>query len=116
MAQVHQLYVRNYTRPCKFEGLALHQVERRGERFFTGLLDGEVELEFDDEGNWSWGLIDLRTDNCKHGNNMRWDTVALDPDADEHLILCIYDALDRSWGANRVAAWIAEYLADAQAA
>ncbi len=116
MATVHKLHISHHSKACKFEGLALHQVSRRGETFSTGLLDGTVTLEFDDDGNWNWGLIDLRTDNGRMGNNARWDVVALDPDADEHLILCIYDALDRSWGSERVAAWVAEYLVDVEAA
>lgn len=94
----------------KFEELPLFTTAHAGVQFFTGLLDGEFTVQFDQAGEWIISDVALKVDNGKLGSQAECKIVTLDGDKNEQLYLVILDALTDRY-AGSIPYWISEELA-----
>lgn len=106
MAQIITL-PRTMSLTRQFEELSLFtEKTASGDLFCAGLLDGSVEISYDQEGDWHIADIHIEVENYKRGPANRSKTVRIDADNQPALYWLLLDVLTDTY-ANSIAEWIA---------
>jgi|SRR6267154_2092271 len=78
----------------KFEELPLFRSVHAGETFFSGLVDGEYEIDFDQSGEWSISDVWIRADNGRCGLAAAGRLVNIERFDDERFHWILLDAIE----------------------
>jgi hypothetical protein len=97
----------------QFEELALFtEKTAAGDLFYAGLLDGEIEVAYDRDGDWHIANIDIKIENGRIGENACAKFVNVNPDDAPALYWLLLDRLTDVYAAT-IAEWVAWELAEA---
>jgi hypothetical protein len=96
----------------KFEELAVFWHFHNGMPFRAALVDGEFEIAFDAEGDWSISDLWISADNGRLGSEAEGRIFPLNAKTDERFFGLVVDAIHAQY-TTRIEEWIADELTEA---